>query len=141
MFLLTSGDGSQVIARIPTSIAGPRHYTTANEVATINFLKNVLGLPVPQILDYSTSTDNAAGTEYIIMEKILGESLASRWLSLTTEELAAVMTQVAEMESKIFSFEFPGFGSLYHSHDISDQTSIPLDEQGYCVGPMAKREY
>ena len=40
------------------------------------------------------------------MEKVEGESLASRWLSLTTQEVADLMTQIAEMEQKIFSFRF-----------------------------------
>lgn len=141
VFLLTASDGHQVIARIPTSIAGPPHYTTASEVGTMDFLRNVLGLPVPKILAYSTSANNPVGAEYIIMEYVQGETLATRWLSLTTEEVKHVMTQVAGMEHKIFSFRFPGFGSLYHSHDIEDCDSIPLKEQGYCIGPVAKREF
>lgn len=35
IFLLKADDGSEVIARVPTPIAGPPHYTTASEVATI----------------------------------------------------------------------------------------------------------
>ncbi|KAJ5788891.1 phosphotransferase enzyme family protein [Penicillium psychrosexuale] len=141
VFLLTASNGQQVIARIPTSIAGPPHYTTASEVATINFLRNVLGLPVPKILAYSTSASNPVGAEYIIMEYVQGESLATRWLSLTTEEVKHVMTQVAGLEHKTFSFRFPGYGSLYHSHDVENCDSIPLEEQGYCIGPIAKREF
>lgn len=141
IFRLIASDGHQVIARIPTSIAGPPHYTTTSEVATINFLRNVLGVPVPKILAYSTSADNPVRTEYIIMEYVQGENLATRWLSLTTEEVKHIMTQVALLEHKISSFRFPGVGSLYHNHDVENCDTIPLEEEGYCIGPVAKREF
>ncbi len=38
IFLHTMDDGYEVIAQIPTPIAGPAYYTTASEVATIDFL-------------------------------------------------------------------------------------------------------
>lgn len=50
IYFLGADDGSEVFARISTPIAGPAHYTTASEVATMNFLRNVLGLPVPKNL-------------------------------------------------------------------------------------------
>lgn len=108
VFLVGTDDGREAIARIPTPIAGPPRYTTASEVATINFLRNVLQIPVPRILDYSASRMSSVGAEYIIMERVHGESLASRWLSLSTEEVKHIMTQIAEIEEKIFSFKFPG---------------------------------
>lgn len=49
VFLLRAKNGREVIARIPTPIAGPPHYTTASEVATLNFLRAVLKLPVPDV--------------------------------------------------------------------------------------------
>jgi len=112
VFLLTMDDGHEVIARIPTPIAGPRHFTTTSEVATMNFLRNVLELPVPGIFAYSATDANPVGAEYMIMERLHGESLASRWLSLSTAEVKEVMTQIVEVEQKIFSFRFPAYGSL-----------------------------
>lgn len=43
-FILTMDDGYGVIARIPTSITGPPHYTTASEVATMDFLRSQLAI-------------------------------------------------------------------------------------------------
>lgn len=142
VFLLTTtDDGHEVIARIPTPIAGPPHYTTASEAATIDFLRTVLGLPVPKILDYSTSPENPVGAEYIIMERVNGESLESRWLSLTTGEVKHVMTQIAEMEQRIFSFRFPAYGSLHHKHDLSDESQIELQVEDFSIGPIAGRQF
>lgn len=141
VFLLTMDDGHEVIARIPTPIAGPRHFTTASEVATMNFLRNVLELPVPRIFAYSATDANPVGAEYIIMERLHGESLASRWLSLSTAEVKEVMTQIVEVEQKIFSFCFPAYGSLYYKDDIAEASRIDLQVDGFCVGPISKRQF
>lgn len=122
MFVLRARNGREVIARIPTPIAGPSHYTTASEVATMDFLRTVLKLPVPTVLAYSTTSDNPAGAEYILMERVEGESLSSRWLFLTTDEVKDVMTQIADIERKIFDFHFPAYGALYYKKDLDGET-------------------
>lgn len=140
VFLLRSKNGRELIARIPTPIAGPPHYTTASEVATMDFLRTVLGLPVPEVLAYSTSPDNPVGAEYILMERVEGESLSSRWLSLTTDEVKDIMSQIADMERKIFDFHFPAYGSLYHKKDLDGEAQIPLVED-FCIGPVSARQF
>lgn len=143
IFLLTMDDESEVIARIPTSIAGPRYYTTASEAATMQFLRDILQIPVPRVLAYSATHDNPVGVEYIIMERLQGQSLGSRWLSLSTAELADVMSQLVEFEQKIFSFKFPAYGSLYNKHDISEnlRRNISSVEGDFCIGPICKRQF
>ncbi|EAU34897.1 predicted protein [Aspergillus terreus NIH2624] len=139
VFLLRAKNGREVIARIPTPIAGPPHYTTASEVATMDFLRDVLKLPVPEVLEYSASSDNPVGAEYILMECVEGESLSSRWLSLTTDEVKDIMEQIADMERKIFDFHFPAYGSLYHKKDLDGETQISLVED-FCIGPVSARQ-
>ncbi|CRL22961.1 Protein kinase-like domain [Penicillium camemberti] len=92
VFLLRAKNGREVIARIPTPVAGPPHYTTASEVATMEFLRTILKLPVPEILAYLTSSDNPVGAEYILIERVEGDSLSLRWLSLTSDEVKDIMT-------------------------------------------------
>ncbi|KAK2754792.1 hypothetical protein FQN54_006685 [Arachnomyces sp. PD_36] len=140
IFLLTMDDGLEVIARIPTPIAGPPHFTTASEVATLDFLRNTLGVPVPKIFASSSTADNPVGAEYMIMERFYGESLASRWLSLSTSDIKDVMTQLAKMEEKMFSFRFPAYGSLYYKSDTPGP-SVDLPTGRFCVGPIAKRQF
>ena len=141
IFLLTMDDGHEMIARVPVPIAGPRHFTTASEVATMSFLRNVLELPVPRVFAYSSTDANPVGAEYIIMERLQGESLASRWLSLSTAELKEVMTQIVEVEQKILSFRFPAYGSLYYKDDVAEKSRIDIQVDGFCVGPISKRQF
>jgi aminoglycoside phosphotransferase (APT) family kinase protein len=72
----------------------------------MDFLRNILDLPVPRIFAYSTTNANPVGAEYIIMELLQGDSLASRWPSLSTAELKEVMSQISEVEQKISSSVF-----------------------------------
>ncbi|MCJ1310690.1 hypothetical protein MMC25_004356 [Agyrium rufum] len=57
--LLTMDNGSQVVAKVPNPNAGQAHFTTASEVATMDFARN----------------ENPVGAEYIIMEKVQGIEL------------------------------------------------------------------
>ncbi|PYI02815.1 kinase-like protein [Aspergillus sclerotiicarbonarius CBS 121057] len=141
VFLLRADSGREVIARIPTPIAGPAQYTTASEVATMDFLRVILGMPIPKVLAYSTSSANPVGAEYIIMERIEGVSLASRWLSLTTEEVKSVMKQIAQMEQRVFTYSFPGYGSLYRQKDLQGEKQIPIPVEDFCIGPAAARQF
>ena len=88
-------------------------------VQVSRFLWTVLKLPVPEILAYSTLSDNLVGADYIPMERAEGDNLPSRWLSLMTDEIKDVMIQIA-MERKIFNFDFPAYGCLYHKKDIKE---------------------
>jgi hypothetical protein len=40
VFLLTMDDGREVIAKLPNPNAGLPHFTTAREVATMNFVRS-----------------------------------------------------------------------------------------------------
>lgn len=40
-FVITLDDGTKVVARLPTCVAGPRRLTTNSEVATITYCKHV----------------------------------------------------------------------------------------------------
>lgn len=63
--LLTMNNGSRVVAKVPNPNAGLPHFTTASEVATMDFVsfpsklyaqtlmpqaRNILGTPVPNVL-------------------------------------------------------------------------------------------
>jgi aminoglycoside phosphotransferase (APT) family kinase protein len=138
VFILRAKNGRELIARIPTPITGPAHYTTASEVATMDFLRAVLKLPVPEVLASSTRSDNSVGAEYILMGLVEGESLSSRWFSLTTDEMKDIMTQIADMERRIFDFHFPACGSSYHQKDLHGETQIPIVDD-FVIGPVCAR--
>ncbi|KAE8378490.1 hypothetical protein BDV26DRAFT_304254 [Aspergillus bertholletiae] len=62
VFLMPMDDGQEVIAKVPNANAGIPHFTTASEVATMNFAKL-----------------HPVGAEFIIMDKAEGVSLSQVW--------------------------------------------------------------
>ncbi|KAI0029059.1 hypothetical protein K488DRAFT_80383 [Vararia minispora EC-137] len=111
-------DGFQMVARIPCPVTGPKFYATASEMATMRFLR-ASGLPVPEVYDCSPSSDNAAKTDYIFMEFMRGTKLSDAWMELEEPDMASVLRQVAQLESRMM-------------------TGIPLNDQRFCVGPDAR---
>lgn len=136
-FLITLRDGFQMVARIPYPVTSPKFYSVASEVATLEFLR-ASGLPVPEIYGYSPDSDNAIGTEYILMQFVRGSKLSDVWPSLSDQEVISVVRQLTELESRMMSLSFPAGGSLYFTKDlkrVAPEVSIPLDDERFCVGP------
>jgi len=140
IFLITMHDGFEMVARIPYPVTVPKFYAIASEVATMRFLRSS-GLPVPEVYDYSASSDNAAKTEYIFMEFMRGLKLSDVWLELEEPDIDSVLRQLAQLESRMMSIPFPAGGSLYYTNDLekgAGRTGIPLNDERFCVGPDAR---
>jgi hypothetical protein len=114
-------DGLQIIARLPYPSTYPKHLSVASEVATMNLVRSY-GVPVPKVLAYSATSNNAVGAEYIIMEKVNGNDLGDIWYDLSEKERMKVVVQVARAESVLFSISLPACGSIYYTHDLEDGT-------------------
>ncbi|KZS88144.1 hypothetical protein SISNIDRAFT_418731 [Sistotremastrum niveocremeum HHB9708] len=129
-------DGFEMVARIPYPVTVPKFHAIASEVATMRFLRSS-GLPVPEIYDYSPSSENAAKTEYIFMEFVRGTSLTDTWTTLDTSEVSSVLGQLVQLESRIMSIPFPAGGSLYYTKDLEKVAGfkgVPLHNENFCVG-------
>jgi hypothetical protein len=84
VFSVTLDNRQEVVARLPMPHAGPAHLVTASEVATMEFARMRLGLPVPRVLSWSSAkTSTAVGAEFIIMEKAPSIEVSKVWLQLS----------------------------------------------------------
>ncbi|KAL8883417.1 MAG: hypothetical protein Q9192_007179, partial [Flavoplaca navasiana] len=140
-FTIAMQDGVELIARLPYPITVPKRYATASEVATIRFAQ-LHGCPVPKIYDYSTTSANPVGAEYIIMEKVAGKPLRTCWHSLTEDEVTKIMSQLVYIEATFFAVNLPAAGSIYHKHDLDLETlTVPIPglskDSDFCIGPSA----
>jgi hypothetical protein len=140
-FEITMRDGFQVIARLPYTSTTPKNYAMASEVATMDFMRSH-GLPVPRILDYSTTTENSVGAEYMIMEKVSGKELGGIWYTMPEEERLRMIVEVVKIEALLFSIKIPAYGSIYYKHDLAAGTrNIDIEVAGatgkFCIGPDA----
>lgn len=105
-----------------------------SEVATIDFLKEKLGLSVPRVLAYGATRSNSLLSPFILMEHIEGDLLMKQWnpLSADTENnshLKDVINPIADFEAKLLEIPFNKIGSLYFYDDVS--TSLQNSGEPY----------
>ncbi|KAH9217729.1 serine/threonine protein kinase [Leptodontidium sp. 2 PMI_412] len=145
IFEATFRNGLKAIARLPYPCTVPREYGVASEVATMEFLR-MHGIPIPKILDWSSSAFNQLGSEYIIMERVPGRELADTWHTMTFKERMAVVEKIVDIERILFGIRFPTSGSLFFkgsldpdvkSVDMPDHDSLE-DVGKFCIGPSTE---
>ncbi|TAQ84138.1 hypothetical protein B7494_g7538 [Chlorociboria aeruginascens] len=145
IFEATFRDGLKVIARLPYPCTIPRKYGVASEVATMEFLR-IHGIPIPKILDWSSSASNQLGSEYIIMERVSGKELADTWYTMTFKERMAVVKKIVDIEKLLFGIHFPANGSLFFKEFLDpDVKSVDMpkdnslkDIDRFCIGPSTE---
>ncbi|PWY93924.1 phosphotransferase enzyme family protein [Aspergillus sclerotioniger CBS 115572] len=149
-FLFTMQDGTQVVGKVPNPNAGRPHYTTASEVATMDFMRNELSTPVPRVLAWSSKADeNPVGAEYIIMEKVEGVQLDSVWPKMDIKKRFELVKTISGYQKAWISRSFTQYGSLYYSSDLENsdgcvivkEDGYELKEHRFAVGPTTGREF
>jgi len=169
-FRLVMQDGRRVIAKIPNPNAGPAQYTTASEVATLDFARTILNLPVPKVLAWSATSHNPVESEYIVMEEASGSQLHTVWQKQELRVKRDIIREIVDIENKMLSVSFQmlvssveselqamlisrnRIGSLYLKNSgyadcvaaKSTATSRELEdkiESRFDIGPLVRREF
>ncbi|KAG6020783.1 hypothetical protein E4U40_005847 [Claviceps sp. LM458 group G5] len=149
--LLSMDNGKEVVAKIPNPNAGQPHFTTASEVATMKFAREVLNTPLPEVYDWcSRAQETPVGAEFILMEKLDGVELQEVWPQATLEDRLELIKAVAAYQKSWASVSFEQFGSLYFAEDFEGENIPALvytDDQGrrvedprFVIGPSTGRE-
>ncbi|KAJ6121362.1 hypothetical protein N7512_003827 [Penicillium capsulatum] len=153
VFRLLMDDGKTVLARIPNPNAGPSFYTTASEVATMDFARYILQLPIPRVLDWSATSYNSVGSEYVIMEEATGSQLAMTWGDLSPDTKLSVMRELVTIETRMMSLSFSHYGSIYFASDAVEDavpaqiiSAAPTElkervSKTYTIGPSVARGF
>ncbi|KAJ0413319.1 kinase-like domain-containing protein [Aspergillus carlsbadensis] len=145
----TMDDGFQVIGKVPNPNAGLPHYTTASEVATMDFMRSVFDTPVPKVFSWSSSADNPVAAEYILMENARGVSLSKIWDTLDVDVQFKVLKRIAMYQRAWSDVSFAKYGSLYYSKDVpqpdsglryTNQDGKEITDERFTVGPSAGRK-
>jgi aminoglycoside phosphotransferase (APT) family kinase protein len=147
--VMTATVGRQrYIVKVPDPLV-PRRLVTASEVATLEFLRAELELPVPKVLAWSDSDDNAVGCEYIIMEEAAGHDLKTTWPALGLGQRTEVVDQIIAIQERLIqaSKAFRGYGSLYFTSDAQKfkfRRQIDLSStksSRFIIGPLAHEHF
>ncbi|RAH79370.1 hypothetical protein BO86DRAFT_436103 [Aspergillus japonicus CBS 114.51] len=101
VFSFQMENGREILARVPNPNTGHAY----SEVATLDFLRTVLKIPVPRVLSWSSSLQqvNPVGAEYILMERVK-----------------------VEIEQKLVNAKFTLHSSLYYGDTFPHGRSIAV---------------
>ncbi|KXT03389.1 hypothetical protein AC578_3947 [Pseudocercospora eumusae] len=140
--------GRTIIAKLPHPNAGPAKLTTLSEVATMDYARSVLKLPLPKVLAWSCTKENAVESEYILMEEAKGSQLSSVWHGLPVKRKANIVRKIVHVEAQMMSTPFDiRIGSLYFSDSgisgCKPTTSdiINADSHRFSIGPIVRSEF
>ncbi|OQE01958.1 hypothetical protein PENSOL_c003G07293 [Penicillium solitum] len=147
-FLMTMEDGREVVAKVPNPNAGVLHFTTASEVATMDFASRILGTPAPHVHAWnSQAKSHPVGAEFIIMDKVEGVPLSQIWSTMQLQQRLKVIIAMT-MQKKWLSVSFSHYGSLYYagyaqssagSHYVKD--GMAVKHSGFDIGRATGRDW
>lgn len=144
---MTKEDGTEVVAKLPFSFAGPPKYLTASEAAVLQYLHDHTKVPVPALLAWNSDSTNPVGSEYIIMEKADGCQLATKWREMDDYGHIQLIKNLCKIEADLAAINIPVSGSLYFraSMEPSDRyepLASEMDSPGrFCIGPSCERAW
>ena len=95
-------------------------YKVESDVATTVFIKHFTKIPVPQIYVYDSSANNELGLEWILMEKISGQSLVHRWQDLDNSIHEKIALQIADWQDELSRITANQIGALYLRWRVTD---------------------
>ncbi|EGC46751.1 phosphotransferase enzyme family protein [Histoplasma capsulatum var. duboisii H88] len=148
-FLMSMDDGREVIAKVPNPNAGVPHYTTASEVATMDFARKTLDTPVPRVYAWnSQAKTHPVGAEFIIMDKVEGVPLSQVWSSMKLPQKLQVLLAITRLQKQWLSVSFSHYGSLYYAGDVQPPAGNHYIKDGevvsdseFVIGPATGRDW
>lgn len=69
-------------------------------------VQNVIGIPVPKVLDWDDGISNSAESEYILMEEAKGTPLNELWTDMRIDDKWKIVAEVVAMQKKLQSAIF-----------------------------------
>ncbi|KAJ5329283.1 phosphotransferase enzyme family protein [Penicillium brevicompactum] len=148
-FLMSMNDGQEVIAKVPNPNAGVPHFTTASEVATMDFARKVLDTPAPRVhLWNSRAESHPVGAEFIIMDKVEGVPLSQVWGRMKLPQKLQVLLAMTRLQKQWLSVSFSHYGSLYYTGDVQPLVGNQYVKDGetvkdseFVIGPTTGRDW
>lgn len=132
-------NGVHVIARLLGPHLAPS-IVTASEVATLDFLRSELDVPVPKVFAWSDTKNQSVGVEYTIMEKARGVELWKVWPSVSVSDKVDVTAHLANIQAKMYSTDFGVCRSLYYQ----DPSQVHFSGSGFerfSIGPSVGAQF
>jgi hypothetical protein len=159
---LTMDDGRKLIAKIPNPNAGRPHYTTASEVATIDYVRALCPVRKLTNVDPRKCSRFAMFSRYrrrgfmagaprqtTLLEQCQGVELDKVWDKMSWDDRFEIVSTLASYEEAFFSAKMPMIGSLYYAKDLPrlspdqflDPEKSANDKKAFVVGRTTHRTF
>lgn len=112
-------------------------------------LRNVMKIPVPNVLAWSSTSGNKVGAEYILMEDMRGVQLSKLWDQLEVDVKFKILRNIARYQEKWLDTTFSRYGSLYYKNDVglttpsveyTDKSGVTIVDNRFTIGPSVSRQ-
>ncbi|XWX01115.1 hypothetical protein V2A60_009140 [Cordyceps javanica] len=148
-FLMSMDNGREVVAKVPNPNAGIPHFTTASEVATMDFARNFLDTPAPRVYTWNSRAEShPVGAEFIIMDKVDGVPLSQVWDTMQLPQKLQVILAMTRLQKQWLNVSFSHYGSLYYAKDVQPTADNNFIKDGalvrdskFAIGPATGRDW
>ncbi|KAK1965744.1 hypothetical protein LY78DRAFT_703473 [Colletotrichum sublineola] len=117
----------EVVARVTLPVE-PK-WKALSEVATMQWVRQNTGLPVPEVLGFNADRGNPIGFEWIIMSKVPGRPWADAWREIPFSAKEELVRQIASFCSETFAHRFYGIGNLFPGTTPDPGPHLPEPER------------
>ncbi|KAF2472728.1 uncharacterized protein BDR25DRAFT_365855 [Lindgomyces ingoldianus] len=108
-----------------------------SEIATINIIRKRTSIPVPQIFDFETSTNQPFGYPYVFMQCLGGRTLDNTLaVSIPLQHHTKVAKQLANVFMELQSLTFNRIGRLWCGDTAEESVEIIAMAWHYSPGPL-----
>lgn len=121
-------DSNSYIVRIPRTDGEDDNLVVNRNVAILKTVGALLDLPIPTVVSYDPTSNNAVGKPYMIQSRLPGKNLAALMTekTLSLEQLKSIAKQVIELVPTIAAVEGPG-GAISLDALSSDSTRLHVE--------------
>ncbi|KAJ5918288.1 Aminoglycoside phosphotransferase [Penicillium verhagenii] len=130
-------NGQNFIMRVSLPI-DPVH-KTRSEVATVDWIRLVTDIPVPEILAYDATRETEVGFEWILMSKMPGQPLDDSWSTIPMATKTNLVKRFAGFSASLWQNQLKGIGNIYPPSVTAEDPRSTQDPAGTDIAvPMVK---
>ncbi|KAJ6780793.1 hypothetical protein PWT90_09472 [Aphanocladium album] len=130
-------DDEHVAATLVLRVSGrdiPR-VKTANEVAVLRWLAARTAIPVPAVVRFDVSTDNALGREFTLLTRVPGRSVDTLYAELTEAAKVRLVAQLTDVLVELNGHAWTHVGGLQLDDRSGDVVPGPVLEDTFWMEP------
>ncbi|KAL8868493.1 MAG: hypothetical protein Q9174_004956 [Haloplaca sp. 1 TL-2023] len=113
-------ESPEYILRVPVDpwLPGGKSPAVANDAALLGFLADKL--PVPHVIAYSTTSDNAPEAPFMLQSRLAGRSLDHFYSHMTHQERMTIVDEYVKLLSKLEAVTLPQAGTFTAPPSLPD---------------------